>query len=154
MNKTRLFPCLLCALAAAASAAEHLWTDFDASPTGSVANVPGWTRAAWLGGITGRIDNINYSHSPSNILELPWNATASSAVFTNFNSTYTTNEHPVVRCSAKLHCSNTNAFSSSGCAIPAPASSCPSNPPTATASSDSSIGTASSSHSSPTVSST
>ena len=110
MKKTRLFPCLLCALGVSASAAEHLWADFDAAPTGSVANLPGWTRASWLGGITARVDNINYSHSPSNILELPWNATASSAVFTNFNSTYTTNEHPVIRCSAKLVTINTNAY--------------------------------------------
>ena len=110
MKTTRLFLCLVFAFCSAASAAELLWTDFDASPTGSVANLPGWTRAAWLGGITARVDNINYSHSPSNILELPWNATASSAVYTNFNSTYTTNEHPVIRCSAKLVTINTNAY--------------------------------------------
>lgn len=110
MKTIRLFLCLLCALGAAASAAEHLWTDFDASPTGSVANVPGWTRAAWLGGITGRVDNVGAYVSPSNVLELPWNATASSAVFTNFNSTYAPDEHPVIRCSAKLRCDNTNAF--------------------------------------------
>ena len=110
MKTTRLFLCLTLALVSPVFAAEHLWTDFDASPTGSVANLPGWTRASWLGGITARVDNINYSHSPSNILELPWNATASSAVFTNFNSTYTTNEHPVIRCSAKLATLNTNAY--------------------------------------------
>ena len=110
MKTTRLFLCLTLALVSPVFAAEHLWTDFDASPTGSVANLPGWTRASWLGGITARVDNINYSHSPSNILELPWNATASSAVYTNFNSTYTTNEHPVIRCSAKLATLNTNAY--------------------------------------------
>ena len=95
---------------ASARAAEHLWTDFDASPTGSVANLPGWTRASWLGGITARVDNVGAYVSPSNVLELPWNATASSAVFTNFNATYTTNEHPVIRCSAKLVTANTNAY--------------------------------------------
>ncbi len=102
---------LALAAAPAAPAAELLWENFDAAPTGSVAALPGWTRAAWLGGITGRVDNINYSHSPSNILELPWNGTASSAVFTNFDSTYNpTNEHPVIRCSAKLVTINTNAY--------------------------------------------
>ena len=110
MKKLCLFFCLVGAIASAASAAELLWANFDASPTGSVAALPGWTRAAWLGGITARVDNVNYSHSPSNILELPWNATASSAVFTNFNSTYSTNEHPVIRCSAKLVTLNTNAY--------------------------------------------
>ena len=97
-------------LLTAANAAELLWQDFDSAPTGSVANVTGWTRAAWVGGITARVDNINYSHSPSNILELPWNSVGSSAVYTNFNSTYTTNEHPVIRCSAKLVTINTNAY--------------------------------------------
>ena len=97
-------------LLTAANAAELLWQDFDSAPTGSVAALPGWSRAAWLGGITGRVDDINYSWSDPQILELPWNATASSAVYTNFNSTYTTNEHPVIRCSAKLVTLNTNAY--------------------------------------------
>ena len=110
MKKSCLFLGLFCALGAAASAAEFLCEDFDSAPTGSVAALPGWTRASWLGGITARVDNINFSHSPSNILELPWNGTASSAVYTNFNSTYTTNEHPVIRCSAKLATLNTNAY--------------------------------------------
>ncbi len=110
MKTVRLSLILSLALSSAASAAELLWTDFDSSPTGSVAALPGWSRAAWLGGLTGRVDNINYSHSPSNILELTWNATASSAVYTNFTSTYTTNEHPVIRCSAKLVTINTNAY--------------------------------------------
>lgn len=101
---------LALASGAGASAAELLWQNFDTAPTGSIAALPGWTRAAWLGGLTGRVDNVGYAHSPSNILELPWNATASSAVFTNLNSTYTTNEHPVIRCSAKLATLNTNAY--------------------------------------------
>ena len=106
----KTFCLFLCLLGTAASGAEWLCEDFDSAPTGSVANLPGWTRAAWLGGITGRVADVNYSHSPSNVLELAWNATASSAVFTNFQSTYTTNEHPVVRCSAKLVTANTNAY--------------------------------------------
>ena len=110
MKTFRLFLCLVCAIGSAASAAEHLWQNFDASPTGSVAALPGWTRASWLGGITGRVADVNYSHSPANILELDWNGVGSSAVFTNFNSTYTTNEHPVIRCSAKLVTINTNAY--------------------------------------------
>lgn len=110
MKTTCLFLCLFCAIASAAPAAEHLWQNFDSVSTGSVANVPGWTRAAWLGGITAGVANAGASVSTPNILELPWNATASSAVYTNFNATYATNEHPVVRCSAKLYCSNTNAF--------------------------------------------
>lgn len=110
MKKFRLSLCLSLVLAVSASAAELLWTNFDASPTGSVANLPGWTRASWLGGITARVDNVGAYVSPSNVLELPWSAIASSAVFTNFNSTYTTNEHPVIRCSAKLVTANTNAY--------------------------------------------
>jgi len=110
MKKTCLYLGLICALSAAASAAEFLCEDFDSAPTGSVAALPGWTRASWLGGITGRVADVNNSYSPSNILELDWNATASSAVYTNFNSTYTTNEHPVIRCSAKILCANTNMF--------------------------------------------
>lgn len=110
MKKTCLFLGLLCAWGTAASATEFLCEDFDSVPTGSVANVSGWTRASWLGGITARVDNVGAYVSPSNILELPWNATASSAVFTNFNSTYAPDEHPVIRCSAKLLCANTNAF--------------------------------------------
>ena len=109
MKTTRLFLCLVFAICSAASAAELLWSNFDAAPTGSVAALPGWSRAAWLGGITGRVADVNYSHSPSNILELPWNSVGSSAVFTNFNSTFNpTNEHPVIRCSAKLVTGNTN----------------------------------------------
>jgi len=106
----KTFCLFLCLLSTAASGAEWLCEDFDSASTGSIANLPGWTRAAWIGGITGRVADVNYSHSPSNILELDWNATASSAVFTNFNSTYTTNEHPVIRCSAKLFTAKTNAY--------------------------------------------
>lgn len=104
MKTTRLFLCLVLAVCSAASAAELLWQNFDTSPTGSVAALPGWTRAAWLGGLTGRVANVNASHSPSNILVLPRNnGGSSSAVYTNFHSTYNpTNEHPVIRCSAKL----------------------------------------------------
>ena len=100
MKKTCLFLGLICAWGAAASAAEFLCENFDSAPTGSVANAAGWTRASWLGGITGRIENVGAYVSPSNALELAWDATASSAVFTNFNSTYTPAEHPVIRCSA------------------------------------------------------
>ena len=111
MKKLSLFFCLLGAIGSVAPAAELLWQNFDSVPTGSVAALPGWTRAAWLGGITGRVADVNYSYSPSNILELDWNSTASSAVFTNFHSTYNpTNEHPVIRCSAKLFTGNTNAY--------------------------------------------
>ena len=106
----KTFCLFLCLLGTAASGAEWLCENFDSASTGSVAHLPGWTRAAWLGGITGRVADVNAYHSPSNILELPWNATASSAVFTNFNSTYSTNEHPVIRCSAKLATLNTNAY--------------------------------------------
>lgn len=109
MKTILLFLCLVAACCRVAPAAELLWADFDTSPTGSVANLPGWTRASWLGGITARVDNVGAYVSPSNVLELPWNATASSAVFANFNSTYTTNEHPVIRCSAKL-VAPSNAF--------------------------------------------
>ena len=105
----KTFCLFLCLLGTAASGAEWLCEDFDSAPTGSVANLPGWTRAAWIGGITGRVADVNNSYSPSNILELDWNTTASSAVFTNFSSTYTTNEHPVIRCSAKLFTAKTNA---------------------------------------------
>ncbi len=34
-----------------------------------------------LGGITARVDNVNYSRSPANILELPWNTTAAANFF-------------------------------------------------------------------------
>ena len=110
MKTICLFLSLLCVRGAAASAAELLNERFDAAPAGSVAALPGWTRAAWLGGVTGRVDNVGAFVSPSNVLELPWNVTASSAVFTNFDSTYTPAEHPVIRCSAKLVTANTNAF--------------------------------------------
>ena len=104
MKTFRLSLCLAFAFCSAAPAAELLWTDFDAAPTGSVAALPGWTRAAWLGGITGRVADINAYHSPSNILVLGRNNSgSSSAVFTNFHSTYNpAHEHPVIRCSAKL----------------------------------------------------
>ena len=100
----KTFCLFLCLLGTAASGAEWLCEDFDSAPTGSVANLPGWTRAAWIGGITGRVADVNYSHSPSNILVLPRNnGGSSSAVFTNFHSTYNpAHEHPVIRCSAKL----------------------------------------------------
>ncbi|MGD9781277.1 MAG: LamG-like jellyroll fold domain-containing protein [Kiritimatiellia bacterium] len=110
MKTILLSLCLVAACCGVAPADELLWADFDAAPTGSVAALPGWTRAAWLGGITGRVADVNYSHSPSNVLELPWNSVGSSAVFTNFNSTYNpADEHPVVRCSAKL-VAPSNAF--------------------------------------------
>ena len=108
MKTTCLF---LCLIATAASAADLLNEDFDSAPTGSVAAVADWTRATWLGGLTGRVANVGASTSPSNVVELDWNAVGSSAVYTNLASSYNpTNEHPVIRCSAKLLCSNTNAF--------------------------------------------
>lgn len=111
MKTTRLFLCLVFAICSAASAAELLWQDFDSVPTGSVAALPGWSRASWLGGLTGRVVNVDASHPPFNTLELVWNVIGSSAVYTNLDSSYNpTNEHPVIRCSAKLYCSNTNAF--------------------------------------------
>ena len=112
MNRHLFLLAAVLALQPAAPAAEFLWTGFDSSPTGSVAAIPGWSRASWVGGgLTALVANVNFSHSPSNVLELPWNAVGSSAVFTNFVSTYvSTAEHPVVRFSAKIYCPNTNVF--------------------------------------------
>ena len=47
MKPTRWPLCLALGFCFAANAAEFFWQNFDASPTGSVANLPGWTRAAW-----------------------------------------------------------------------------------------------------------
>ncbi len=111
MKTIRMFLCLALTLCSAASAAELLWNDFDAAPTGSVAALPGWTRATWLGGQTGRVVAVGAFHSPSHTLELPWAASGATAVYTNLQSTYNSaNEHPVIRCSAKFYFSNTNAF--------------------------------------------
>ena len=105
----RLSLCLACAACSSAPAAELLWQDFDSVPTGSIANVSGWTRAIWLGGITARVDSVGAYASPSNVLQLFRHAAAAAAVFTNFDSVYSTNEHPVIRCSAKL-VAPTNVF--------------------------------------------
>ncbi len=110
MKTTGLILCLAFAAVSAASAAELLWDDFDAAPTGSVANLPGWTRADWLGTTTGNIVSAGAYFSPSNTIELPWNANGSAAVYTNFSATYGTAQHPVVRFSAKLETGNTNIF--------------------------------------------
>jgi hypothetical protein len=94
---------------ATAHAAELLWANFDTNPVGSIATQPGWARAAWLTTTqTGQVSSAG-SYSDSHCLELPWHANGSSAVYTNFNSIYDpTNEHPVIRCSAKLFTPNTN----------------------------------------------
>ncbi len=110
MKIIRLLPALFLALACPSIAAELLWEDFDSSPTGAVTALPGWTRSPWYPTHTGRVVNINYSHSPSNILELQWSSIGSSAAFTNFSVTYTTAQHPVIRFSAKLVAFNTNTF--------------------------------------------
>lgn len=89
-------------------AGEHLWEDFDACATGSIADQPGWTQASGFGTQTGQITNTRF-YTPSNSLELPWHAGGSSAVFTNLDSTYVSGaEHPVIRFSAKLLLENTN----------------------------------------------
>ncbi len=109
MKTSGLILCLALA-SSAASAAELLWEDFDSCPTGAITTLPGWTRAPWYPTQTGRVVNINYSHSPSNILELQWSPLGSSAAFTNFSTTYTTAQHPVIRFSAMLLAENTNMF--------------------------------------------
>jgi hypothetical protein len=98
---------LCCSLGSVASAAEHLWESFDGATTGSVAALPGWTRAAWLGTTTAQV-SMAHACSQPHALELPWHASGSSAVFTNFSSTYATNEHPVIRCSASLYLAATS----------------------------------------------
>lgn len=110
MKTTQLFLCLTLGLCSAAPAAELLWNNFDSAPTGSVATQPGWTRANWLGTTTGNIVSLGAYYSPSNTLELPWSASGSAAVYTNFSTTYTTAQHPVIRFSAKLETGNSNIF--------------------------------------------
>ena len=98
------------ALGSTAYASEYLWNNFDIAPTGSVVNLPGWTRAAWLGTQTAQVSAAQ-SFSPVHSLELPWKTNGSSAVYTNFNSIYNpTGEHPVIRFSAKLFLENTNTL--------------------------------------------
>lgn len=107
MKLILLLPCILMASVSAASAAEPLWDNFDAYPTGSIASQPGWTTAAWLATQPGLVSDIEV-YATSHILELPWHPAGSAAVFTNFTSTYTTNEHPHIRCSVRLRLSDTN----------------------------------------------
>lgn len=104
--------CLALALASTAAATEMLWQNFDATPTGSVANVTGWARASWLAtSRTGSIVSIGAYVSPSNVVEMPWNAAGSSAVYTNFTAAYNpTSESPVIRCSARLLTANSNMY--------------------------------------------
>lgn len=108
MKMTGLVLCLACAAGPTAFAAQHLWESFDAFPAGSIAVQTGWTRAVWLGTQTAQVSSAQ-SYSPANALELPWHAAGSSAVYTNFTSTYVPGaEHPVVRFSAKYFLDNTN----------------------------------------------
>ena len=101
--------CLSSALTTAA--AEQLWNNFDTAATGSVANLSGWTRPAWLPGTLTAQVSAAQAFSPSNSLDFPWHATGSSAACTNFNTVYNrTNEHPVIRCSAKLFTANSNTY--------------------------------------------
>ncbi|MGD9611992.1 MAG: LamG-like jellyroll fold domain-containing protein [Kiritimatiellia bacterium] len=110
MKTIRLCLCLICAFGSAASGSELLWADFDADPIGSVANLPGWTRAAWLNTQTAQVSSAG-SYSDSHCLELPWHASGSSAVQTNFSAGYhPTSAHPVIRFSAKLFTPNSNTF--------------------------------------------
>ena len=96
---------------APARAAELLWANFDTNPVGPVSAVPGWTRAAWIANSqTGQVSSAG-SYSDSHSLELPWHSNGCTAVCTNFNSVYNpSNEHPVIRCSAKIFTPNTNMF--------------------------------------------
>ncbi len=111
MKTSRLFLGLALALSCscAASAADHLWQDFDSVSTGSVTALPGWTRATWLGTTTAQVSMAN-AYSQPRSLELSPHASGSSAVYTNFSSTYTTNEHPVIRCSASLYLASTSTL--------------------------------------------
>ena len=109
MKASCLFLCLT--LGSAAYASELLWNNFDTAATGSVANLAGWTRPAWLPGTLTAQVSAAQAYSPSNSLDFPWHATGSTAACTNFNSIYNpTNEHPVIRCSAKLFTANSNAY--------------------------------------------
>ncbi|NCA83731.1 MAG: hypothetical protein EOM72_13510 [Opitutae bacterium] len=100
--------CILSIGLSTAPAAEHLWDNFDAYDLGSIAAVPGWSAAAWLGTQTAQVSAAQ-TYSPSNALELPWHANGFSAVYTNFTSTYDpATGHPVIRWSAKLFLENTN----------------------------------------------
>jgi hypothetical protein len=109
----KTFAPLLCILSMGlcpARAAELLWAGFDAAELGSIANQPGWTAAAWLNTQTAQVSAAR-SFSPANALELPWHADGSSALYTNFLSTYDpANEHPVIRWSARLSLDNTNTL--------------------------------------------
>ncbi len=98
---------LVCAWSVAQSA-EHLWDPFDAYPEGSVADQSGWTRAPWLNTQTALVSSVR-AYSAPHALELPWHADGSSAVYTNFVSTYAPGaEHPIIRFSARIYQENTN----------------------------------------------
>lgn len=107
MKALRLLLCFLFAGLASASAAEHLWDDFNDYPEGDLPGRPGWTSAAWLGTRPALVSG-EWAWSWPRSVKLPWHADGTAAVFTNFVSTYTTNEHPVIRCSARLRLANTN----------------------------------------------
>ena len=95
---------LLClwGITTAAFAQEHLWDNFDTYDTGSIADQTGWSVAGWLSTQTGQVSSV-YSYSASNSLELAWHPAGSSAVYTNFSSTYVAgSDHPVIRFSARL----------------------------------------------------
>ncbi len=106
----KTIPLLLCFLMAglsSADAAEHLWDDFNAYPEGDLPGQLGWTSAAWLGTQPALVTGERAWSWPRS-MKLPWHADGTAAVFTNFASTYTPNEHPVIRCSARLWLANTN----------------------------------------------
>ena len=111
MKISRLFLSLILGSALAAVAGEQLWANFDTAATGSVANLSGWTRPAWLPGTLTAQVSAAQAYSPANSLEFPWHVNGSSAVYTNFNSIYNpTGEHPVIRCAARLFLQNTNTI--------------------------------------------
>ena len=91
----------------AAWAAEHLYDDFNAYPTGSIAAQPGWVRYPAVVSTTGRVSDA-LSLVSSNALELTYHVNGCSAAFTNFNAVYASTNHPVIRLSADLYLSNTN----------------------------------------------
>lgn len=111
MNMFARSLCLFLALASAAPATEILWQNFDTAATGSVATLFGWSRAPWLSSLTGSVVNAGTYVSASNVVELPWDASGSSVVYSNLNSVYNpTSENPVIRCSARLLTANTNMY--------------------------------------------
>jgi hypothetical protein len=107
MKTLGLLICLL-GIATTALAEEHLWDNFDEAAVGSIADQTGWASASWLSTQTAQVSSAE-SFSPSNSLELAWHANGSSAGYTNFSSSYNpSNDHPVIRFSARLYIENTN----------------------------------------------